>query len=163
MIRDRIVCGTNSSKVKERLLREHDLTLAKAISISRTEEESKKQMSYMSEDVAEPVVHALKHDQQERAPTATTGGNRYCHNCGFQHQRGTCPAYGKRCMNSSKYNHFAKQCRSKKAAAEKGEESVVNIESEHHLINAIKADTEMTGSEFICKPAASRYSCQIED
>ena len=139
--------GTNSSKGKKRLLREHGLTLAKAISISRAEEESKKQMSFMSEDVTEPVAQAMKHDMQERAPTTTAGGNRYCHNCGFQHQRGRYPAYGKRCINCSKYNHFAKQCRSKKAAAEKGEKSVGNIESEHHLISAIKANTEITDSE----------------
>ena len=60
LIRDRIVCGTNLDKVKERLLCEHDLTLTKAISISCADEESNKQMKYMSDDIADPVVHAMK-------------------------------------------------------------------------------------------------------
>ena len=150
LIRDRIVCGTNSDKVKERLLREHDLTLAKAVSISRAEEESKKQMKYMSDDIAEPVVHAMKHSKQKaavRAPTTGAECNRQCQNCGSQqHPKGKCPAYGKRCMNCNKYNHFAKKCRAKKTA--KGTKSEVgNSESEHRLISAIKAKTETTDSE----------------
>ena len=68
------MCGTNSDKVKERLLREHNITLAKAISISRAEEESKKQMKYMSDDIADPVVHAMKYIKQKAAVrTPTTG------------------------------------------------------------------------------------------
>lgn len=42
LIRDRIVCGTNYPRVKERLLREDNLTLAKAISLCRADEESDK-------------------------------------------------------------------------------------------------------------------------
>ena len=44
------------------------------VSISCAEEESKKQISYMSEDVAEPVVHAMKHNKQEREPTTRIEG-----------------------------------------------------------------------------------------
>ena len=80
----------------------------------RAEEESKKQISYMSEDVAEPVVHAMKHDKQGREPTTRIEGDRHYHNCGFQHSKGRCPAYGKRCMNCSKYNHFAEQAGQRK-------------------------------------------------
>ena len=60
LIRDRIVCGTNSDRVKEHLLREHDLTLDKAINICRSTEESKKQLKSMSEEKADPMVHAVK-------------------------------------------------------------------------------------------------------
>ena len=139
--------GTNSGKVKERLRREQDLMLAKAVSISRAEEESKKKLSHMSEDAAELVVHAMKHDTQARAPTTRIDCDRQCHNCGFQHPKGRCPEYGKRCMNCSKYNHFAKQCRAKKAAAAEGAKSVRNTGEEHRLTSAIKAKTETTDSE----------------
>eukprot|EP00731_Ephydatia_muelleri_P020491 Em0013g218a len=54
LIRDRIVCGTNSDRVKEHLLREHDLTVDKAINICRSTEESKKQLKSMSEEKARP-------------------------------------------------------------------------------------------------------------
>jgi hypothetical protein len=39
LIRDRIVCDTNSPKVKERLLREDKLTLAKALLVSSSKHE----------------------------------------------------------------------------------------------------------------------------
>ena len=35
-----------------------------------------------------------------------------CGNCGQQHARGKCPAYGKRCNSCGKKNHFSKVCRS---------------------------------------------------
>jgi hypothetical protein len=37
LIRDRIVCGTNSERVKERLLRDDELTLTKAITVCRAD------------------------------------------------------------------------------------------------------------------------------
>lgn len=40
MLRDRIVCGVNSEKVKERLLRDNKLTLESALSVCRASEES---------------------------------------------------------------------------------------------------------------------------
>src|SRR6266516_1424480 len=35
-----------------------------------------------------------------------------CNNCGRQHQRGQCAAYGQICNNCLKFNHFANFCRS---------------------------------------------------
>lgn len=40
MLRDRIVCGVNSEKVKERLLRDNKLTLESALSVCRASKES---------------------------------------------------------------------------------------------------------------------------
>lgn len=59
LIRDRIVCGTNSEQVKLRLLREDKLTLKSALSICRAEEESKKQMKNLNEESASDV-HSLR-------------------------------------------------------------------------------------------------------
>ena len=58
LIRDRIVCGTYSEDVRQRLLRADDLTLEKAISICRADAESKKSAQYISETSAE--VFGLK-------------------------------------------------------------------------------------------------------
>lgn len=41
LIRDRIVCGTHSSSWRERLLREHDLTLDKCLQVCRAMEISR--------------------------------------------------------------------------------------------------------------------------
>ncbi|CAC5421152.1 unnamed protein product [Mytilus coruscus] len=61
LIRDRIVCGTNSSRVKERL--EDGLTLDKAVGICRAYEESRKQMKTLNE---EEQVHALRRKTQNQ-------------------------------------------------------------------------------------------------
>ena len=53
LIRDRIVAGIQDAKVRERLLRETDLSLDKAISICRASEATKKQVEEMA---ASPIV-----------------------------------------------------------------------------------------------------------
>ncbi|CAC5362482.1 unnamed protein product [Mytilus coruscus] len=63
LIRDRIVCGTNSSRVKERLLREDGLTLDKAVGICRADEESRKQMKTLNK---EEQAHALRMKATQR-------------------------------------------------------------------------------------------------
>ena len=57
LIRDRIVCGTISERVKDRLLREDKLTLDKAISVCRADEESMRQIQKMNEGEHGNVVH----------------------------------------------------------------------------------------------------------
>ena len=57
LIRDRIVCGTISERVKERLWREDKLTLDKAISVCRADEESMRQIQKMNEGEHGNVVH----------------------------------------------------------------------------------------------------------
>ena len=49
-IKDRIVCGISTEYVKERLLRETNLTLEKAIGISQVDKESKKQAKILKDD-----------------------------------------------------------------------------------------------------------------
>ena len=35
-----------------------------------------------------------------------------CNYCGISHNRGNCPAYGKRCQKCGKENHFKSVCKS---------------------------------------------------
>ena len=56
LIRDRLVYGSNSERVKERLLREEELTLLKALKICRADEQSNKQLKAMK---TEEDVHAI--------------------------------------------------------------------------------------------------------
>ena len=114
LIRDRIVCGTNSDRVKEHLLREHDLTLDKAINICRSTEESKKQLKTMSEEKADPMVHAVKPApaNSEEKSSIPHGKIDRCRNCGLKHGRDSCPACGRKCHKCHRMNHFAKLCRS---------------------------------------------------
>ncbi|VDI62424.1 Hypothetical predicted protein, partial [Mytilus galloprovincialis] len=106
LIRDRIVCGTNSSRVKERLLREDGLTLDKAVGICRADEESRKQMKTLNE---EEQVHALRRKTQNQRNNRNEGyakigpsrrdhekrGSSFsCGKCGTTHEKRNCPAYG---------------------------------------------------------------------
>ncbi|CAC5383950.1 unnamed protein product [Mytilus coruscus] len=111
LVRDRIVCGTNSTRVKERLLREDGLTLDKAVGICRADEESRKQMKTLNE---EEQVHALRRKTQNQRTNRNEGyakkgpsrrdhekresnSSFSCGKCGTTHERRNCPAYGKKC------------------------------------------------------------------
>ena len=115
LIRDRIVCGTHSEDVRQRLLRADDLTLERAISICRADAESKQSAQYISETSAE--VFGLKQKSGTRYNTTRkpseepTQQKRVCGNCGITHPRKQCPTFGKQCLNCNKFNHFARCCR----------------------------------------------------
>lgn len=64
MLRDRIVCGVHSEKVKERLLRDNELTLIKALSICRANEESQSRMKDLQQ---EEQVSAVKCDKNKQS------------------------------------------------------------------------------------------------
>ena len=131
LIRDRIVCGIKSETVKQRLLCAEDLTLDKAISIGRAEEQSKKDAQLLSEEPTSEAVHGLcfrtprgrdknssrsfTRDKRKQVPSEDQAPASYqCDKCGLKHPRKQCPAYGKQCLNCGKHNHFAKFCKGKK-------------------------------------------------
>ena len=75
MVRDRIVFGTNSSKVREKLIMEGaELTLEKATRIVRTYETSQAQLKTMSPENKEENIHTIKqrtedsHNQRSKQP-----------------------------------------------------------------------------------------------
>ena len=119
MVRDRIVFGTSSPAVREKLINKgSDLTLAIAVDIARTHELSQSQLRAMGNEKVE--VHGVTPKHRGRA----NHSNRYktersqrhgpCPNCGSAHDKtSTCPAKGKKCNFCHKYNHFAKVCRAK--------------------------------------------------
>ena len=114
LIRDRLVFGCLDARVKERLLREDNLTLKSALDICRAAEVSKAQMKVMrSETTAStPVAVAAT---SRRPPSATASHDSCCPKCGnVRHQPGqTCPAKHQVCKLCGKSNHFARVCRSK--------------------------------------------------
>ena len=65
MIRDRIVFGTNSRKIREKLINEgKELTFDKATDIARTYKMSQSQMKSM--EAGDEAVHSVNRDQQPR-------------------------------------------------------------------------------------------------
>ena len=91
MLRDRFVFGLLDDSLKERLLRENDLSLTKAIEIAQRQESSKQQIKEM---VTKSSVHALSSRKQRSKDSDVLIK---CGNCGKHHKPKQCPAYGHKC------------------------------------------------------------------
>ena len=76
--------------------------------VVKQEEESKKtrtrRYSHLKPDRRDTYVVKPKLDQDARKPK--------CGRCGFVHQQGRCPAFGKNCNKCGKKNHFSAVCHS---------------------------------------------------
>lgn len=140
MIRDRIVFGTSSQKVREKLIAEGEkLTLEKAIQIAQSHEYSQEQLKTMSGQEVHAVSHshnqntrkagrsspsqnAAKDTERRRPPQARPKHHhktktQECDRCGYDHSTSAkCPAKGKQCKSCNRWDHFAKKCFSKTVA-----------------------------------------------
>ena len=130
ILRDRLAFGIRDDKVRERLLREANLTLTKTDEIARAAETMLFQMKIVN-DNATSTVHAVtprRPPRRQKLATTTESGSKRpgsslarsfpakeCGNCGKTHdleKKENCPAHGKTCNNCGKSNHFAAKCRS---------------------------------------------------
>ncbi len=110
-----MVFGIRNGRVKERLLREADLTLERALAICRAAETSLAQLQTISgqsrgkaADIS--IISKLRHKGRP-AQTVQKKGKEYdCAYCGKLHAYGKCPAYGKTCSRCGSQNHFAVVC-----------------------------------------------------
>ncbi len=126
LIRDKIVFDVRDERVKERLLRESDLTLQKALDICRAAEATKEQVQAMNKEAMKVPIGAVRGTQKQRRNEPDTMPNlssrihdsgkssktrqAACKYCGGFHPPRQCPAYGKMCSACHKRNHLAKVC-----------------------------------------------------
>lgn len=134
IVRDHIVFGVNSSKIREKLINEgSDLTLQKCIDIARTYELSKSQVQEIDgkpqQAAAAADVHVVRgrgrknklsyrrNRDHKTGPGAshsrTAPQSTICGQCGNTHSQGKCPAKGAKCHKCGRINHFSKMCRTK--------------------------------------------------
>ena len=117
---DTLIYGTNSSRVQTKLMQgDERMSLDQAIDIARTEEATRSQL----DDIAGKEVHHVKTSKQfpkasqkSDHPKRNKQEEKQCGNCGKHHnvtQRSNCPAFGTKCANCGKRNHWAKVCRIK--------------------------------------------------
>ena len=120
MVRDRLIFGTSSQKIRERLLQSgSELTLSDAIKVARTYTETQVQLKTMSAESTshgKQEVDIIKKNQNRLwKPNRDRIENRECYFCGGDYsQNHQCPAKGKICSNCRKPNHFARVCRGSK-------------------------------------------------
>lgn len=119
LIRDRIVCGTNSASMRERLLREENLTLEKCIQMCRASELSRENSKAIA---GAEEVHALTHALTHASKKERVKDTIECRYCGKTHEwnKRKCPAFGKKCKKCGRDNHFATVCKSKQEMEKKG-------------------------------------------
>ena len=139
LIKDKLISGILSDKVRESLLRVEDLDLATAIKNCKIAERSKTQAALMNghssttEDkltvdeirkFRKNLSFKPKRSQQKRRQNAVHANASQsskakdeikCKYCGNQHVQDmqSCPAFGKKCAKCKKYNHFASVCNAK--------------------------------------------------
>jgi hypothetical protein len=140
MIRDRLVIGTNNTRIREKLINEGDkLTLDKAIQIAQSFEYCQHQMASMnivsnqtgatsmtatpvdaiaSKRKSGPKRRQATHKQYPQQQQQQHRGQQPCDNCGNNHgpNKQSCPAFGKQCRKCHKLNHFAFKCRQQRSA-----------------------------------------------
>ena len=131
MLCNRFVFGLQDDNLKERLLRESELNLTKAVEIAQRQESSKKQIKDMS------LKASIKCNVKE------PGHNHFiCRSCGSQHQPKQCPAYGQICKRCKKLNHFAKVCRTKLVHTKTTEKDRHKHPKKVHVVEEPEQDTQ---------------------
>ena len=120
LTKDMIVCGITDHTLRERFLRDRDLTLEKAIAAGQAAEETKRHAKELKEHQESADVHKvnrLKDKQLKRPDKKSKHPGSLINKCKFcsgSHQRGKCPAYDKRCHKCQRRNHFEACCPEKK-------------------------------------------------
>ena len=115
LLRDVLIIGLNAKKVQERLLRESNLDLNKTVEICRTVEVPRSEAHGTQNNSAvnpyynvDEIRRQSSNNKKSQKESPESIKKRKF--CSFSHKRGSCPAYGKRCNNCKKKNHFAKCC-----------------------------------------------------
>ena len=110
LIKNMIVCGTNDNSLRERLLRDSELTLPKAISAGHAVEETRKHAREILKSNENIDLHKISKHSKSRSDTSAQSTEiiKKCKFCENSHHRGKCPAYGKVCYNFNRKNHFKK-------------------------------------------------------
>ncbi|XP_042147420.1 uncharacterized protein LOC121836559 [Ixodes scapularis] len=123
MLRDQIVYGTSSKKIREKLLRKKDLTLEIAVECCKAEETANVHnktwndaaVKGSSEAAAKvEIVKTVKQQQKDKSR---------CRFCNQAHAPRQCPAYRKTCSKCRKKNHFAVCCKTKQSGVHDVEET----------------------------------------
>ncbi len=106
ILRARLVFGIRDAKVRERLLRESNLTLQKTDEICRAAESTSQQLKLL--EPQEVAVHSVRKTTKEDRRNA-----KECWMCGRKYSfrtKESCPAFGKTCNKCHKPNHVAVKC-----------------------------------------------------
>ncbi|KAK7104470.1 hypothetical protein V1264_019182 [Littorina saxatilis] len=171
-VRDQVIHGCKSSKLRVKLLEKKELTLKTLADTARAHEAAQKQARQMTGDVKSESAHAVhrhspghqgqryrgqqstfqkKPTQSDRPRQSDKQEERACFNCGLTTHLARdpkCPARGKECKLCHKKNHYARCCRSKKQKARGNvkslEEDYEDDSEEVFIVGRNKSSTRVT-------------------
>lgn len=129
MLKDKLVISIADKGCQEKLLREPELSLEKALEFCRVVETSKTHSKLLESrrvveseceqavdvDVIRKKFGNWRHNNGYPKQNESSMLNKECTKCGKMHQIGKCPAYGKTCLYCGGKNHFANGCFKKKS------------------------------------------------
>ena len=118
LIRDILIIGISSNKLRERMLREPNLTLDHAIDLGKTSEETKKHIKELKKDTQLEEIHKINRSirtfggtrPRNSQPSASSTIIHKCLFCSGSHPKGNCPAFHKQCKKCNRKGHFAICC-----------------------------------------------------
>ena len=128
LIRDRVVFGIQDNTVRERLLRDPQLTLQTATEKVRSAELTQAQLKQIRADqkITSESIHKVRSERNDdSSPNSLKPPNNVpiinCKYCGRKHPRdkNQCPAYGAKCQKCGLHNHFAIKCRKTKQKSQR--------------------------------------------
>ena len=162
MLHDRIVCGINNSKIRQKLLSDKKLTLTSAIETAQAmESAAKDDKEMMQQDNAQSTesVHRVtppRRGKDTRRVRSKFTGTCFC--CGKEgHKRDTCHLKDVTCRGCGKKGHIQRICRSKRKPIHRIEQNVEepsNDSSEDHDLYVITSSS---------KPQPFRVDVTIND
>ena len=105
--------GLLDNKLRERLLREPDLE--NAVKHGQAAEETKQHARVLQRQLEseKKSIDSLKHNTKSKSKQSTLSKPSFFKNCKFcagSHNRGSCPAYSRKCRLCNEIGHFAKCC-----------------------------------------------------
>ena len=168
LIKDIIVYGTSDNRLRERLLREHDLTLVKAVEIGHAAEETLKHAKELEKaaNLSTASVSYVKNKSKskpEKKKSVSTDNNLIasCLFCGESQARGQCKAWGKTCKRCGRPNHFSKVCKSKSKSKEKSK-TQNKSKKVHHVVES-DSSSEESDTDFFVGSVQSELGLMPED
>ena len=109
LIRDKLIFSITDIELKKKLLAIDDLSLDKALELTRIHEASSQEASAMFNLNVQKI-----HNKIKKPHNFKNNNNRTCSRCGGEFSHQTCPAMGSKCHECGKLNHWATMCRSSK-------------------------------------------------
>ncbi|XP_056016955.1 uncharacterized protein K02A2.6-like [Ostrea edulis] len=165
MLRDHIVFGVKSKKVREKLIEEgSELTLQKCTDIVRTYELSQKQLKTMNFTEEDPHVNMVMKKRQH-TPRTYKEKQKKCFRCGYEHSRkDKCPVIGQSCNLCHKSDHFASMCKSKRQQLDRHKKTKERQKQKKiNLVQDEYTDEDSTSEESDCGGGSGIFMGVIHD